>query len=60
MSGSSNKNGIGIWLILVTLESDITASIQKNNDKVEYKALIAGLNLAKALRTQQIDCFNDS
>ncbi|XP_024023768.1 uncharacterized protein LOC112092269 [Morus notabilis] len=65
VDGSSNDNGSGAELVLHTPEGHkITSAIRfdfpASNNKVEYEALLAGLQLAEHLKAGNLDIFSDS
>ena len=65
VDGSSNLLRSGARLILFSPEGDVAAYALRFefsiiNNEVEYKALIAGLNIAKEARAHHLKIFNDS
>ena len=65
VDGSSNQQGSGAGLILVTLEhTEISSTLRfrfmASNNEVEYEALLAGLKLAKEIRVEKLNIFSDS
>lgn len=60
---SSSRHGIGIRLESLSkevLEQSFRLAFSASNNEAEYKALIAGLRLAKAIGEKRIDAFCDS
>ncbi|XP_025679621.1 uncharacterized protein [Arachis hypogaea] len=65
VDGSSNKVGSGVGIILVNQEgTQIEVSLKfeffASNNQAEYKALIAGLKLAKEVDATKVVVFSDS
>ena len=65
MDGSSNEGGSGAGLILVSPEGhqmhySLRFRFKVSNDEVKYKALIAGLNLAKEMKMESLEIYSDS
>ena len=65
VDGSSNVNGSGIDLVLISFEGDmiqqgIHCGLKAINKKTEYEALIVGLNLAKDMGIKKLDIHSDS
>ncbi|KAM2007332.1 hypothetical protein ACFX15_002255 [Malus domestica] len=65
VDGSSNQQGCGVGLILMTLdkvamEYAIRFKYKVSNNEAEYEALLAGLRLAKHLGVKRINIFSDS
>ena len=63
--GSSNKQAGGAGVVLHTLEGDkiecmIRLDFPTTNNKAEYEALVAGLDLAKAARAENMVIYCDS
>ena len=63
--GSSNKQAGGAGVVLHTLEGDkikcmIRLDFPTTNNKAEYEALVAGLDLAKAARVENMVIYCDS
>ncbi|XP_068313754.1 uncharacterized protein [Pyrus communis] len=63
VNGLSNQQGCGAGLVLITpdkvaMEYALRFKFKASNNEVEYKALLAGLSLAKHLGVKQIDIFN--
>ncbi|XP_021812766.1 uncharacterized protein LOC110755794 [Prunus avium] len=65
VDGSSNRQGSGAGLVLkapdqTTIEYAIRFQFQASNNEAEYKALLAGLRLAKEMGAQQQKICSDS
>ena len=65
MDGSSNDGGLGANLILISLEGHrmhcpLKFGFKASNNEVEYKALIAGLKLAKEIQVESLEICSDS
>lgn len=65
VDGSSNFKGSGLGLVLTSssrdkIEQSVRYGFQVTNNKVEYKALIAGLGLAQEMRIRRIKVLRDS
>ena len=65
VDGSSNENGSGVGIILITPAGSrfhfaLRFSFKASNNEVEYEALLAGLRIAKGLRAKAIHCYSDS
>ena len=65
VNGASNAQGSGAGLILTSPEGiDIQYALrfrfQASNNEAEYKAVIAGLNLAHSLEVDQLEVCSDS
>ena len=63
--GSSNKQARGAGIVLHILEGDkiecmICLDFPMTNNEVEYKALVAGLDLAKAVEAENMVVYCDS
>ena len=65
VDGSSNDGGLGVSLILISPEGHrmhctLRFGFKASNNEVEYKALIAGLKLAKEMKIESLEIFSDS
>ena len=65
MDGSSNQQGSGVGLMLVTQEhteisSTLRFGFKASNNQAEYEALLNGLMLAKKIGTKKLESFSDS
>ncbi|CAL2276653.1 unnamed protein product [Prunus armeniaca] len=65
VDGASNKKGAGAGIVIITpdgtlLEQAITLGFQASNNEAEYKALLAGLCLAKELSIKKLAIYSDS
>ena len=65
VDGSSNEGGSGVGLILVSPEGHqmhcaLRFRFKASNNKAEYEALIAGLNLAKEMKVESLEIYSDS
>ena len=65
MDGSSKEGGSGVGLILVSPEGHrvycaLRFRFKASNNKAEYEALIAGLKLAKEIKVESLQIYNDS
>ena len=65
MDGASNKQGAGARVVLKSpeghlLKSAIHFSFGATNNMGEYEALIVGLRLAKEMKVESLDIYNDS
>ena len=64
-NGSSNRRARGVSVVIQTLEGDkiecmIRLDSPTTNNEVEYEALVAGLDLAKAVGTENVVVHCDS
>ncbi|XP_031252164.1 uncharacterized protein LOC116110071 [Pistacia vera] len=65
VDGSSNVNGSGLGVVLITPEGDIIQRVIRcgfkcTNNKAKYEALIAGLSLAKEIGVRKLEVKFDS
>ena len=65
MDGSSDSGGSGAGLVLISpdhckISQALRFDFKVSNNKVEYEALIAGLDLVRELGVEAIEVFNDS
>ena len=65
MDGAANAQGSGAGLILtspngIDVGYDLIFSFQASNNKAEYEAVIAGLNLAHSMEANQLEVSIDS
>ena len=65
MDGAANAQGSGAGLILTSLdginmEYALIYGFQASNNEAEYEAIIAGLNLACSIKTDQLEVCSDS
>ena len=65
VDGASNAQGSGAGLILtspegIDIEYTLRFGFQASNNKAEYEAVIAGLNLAHSLEVDQLEVCSDS
>ena len=65
MDGSLNDRGSGANLMLISLEGHqmhcaLRFGFKASNNEAEYKALIVGLKLAKEMKVESLEIFNDS
>ena len=65
LDGASNAQGSGAGLILtspkgIDIEYALRLGFNTSNNKVEYEAVIAGLNLAHSLEVDQLEVYSDS
>ena len=65
MDGSSNKQARGAGVVLISPEEDrikcmIRLEFSTTNNEVEYETLIAGLDLARATRVENMIIHCDS
>ena len=65
VDGSSNKGGSGAGLILVSPEGHqmhctLRFGFRASDNEVKYKALIAGLSLAKEIKVESLEIYSDS
>ena len=65
IDGAANAQGSGVGLILTSLEGiDIEYALrfgfQASNNEAEYEVVIAGLNLAHLMETDQLEVCSDS
>ncbi|KAM1559810.1 hypothetical protein ACFX1X_003117 [Malus domestica] len=65
VDGASNYKGSGAGVVLVTpngsmLEQAITLGFKASNNEAEYKALLAGLRMAKDLAVKKLAIHSDS
>ena len=63
--GASSKGGVGfgVWIKSPSNNSKLHSfklSFECTNNKVEYEALISGLNILKYLVARRIDVYEDS
>ena len=64
-NGSSNRQAGGAGVVLLSLEGDIVECMIRlyfptTNNEVEYEALVAGLDLARAVGTTSVVIYCDS
>ena len=64
-NGASNYKGLGVGMVFVTqdgsmLEQTITLGFKAFNNEAEYKALLAGLRMAKDLAVKKLAIHSDS
>ena len=65
VDGATNAQGSGAGLILtspkgIDIEYVLRFGFQASNNKAEYEAVIAGLNLAHSLEVDQLEVYSDS
>ena len=65
VDGAANAQGSGAGLIMTSLEGiDIEYALrfgfQASNNKAEYEAVIAGLNLTHSMEVDQLEVCSDS
>lgn len=65
VDGSSNDQGVGAWVILISLEGEevsyaIKFEFKATNNQVEYEAFITGLKLVQALRAGKVKVWTNS
>ena len=65
MDGYSNEGGSRAGLILVSPEGHqmhctLRFGFKASNNEAEYEALITGLNLAKEMKVESLEIYNDS
>ena len=65
VDGASNAQGSGAGLILtspegIDIEYALRFGFHTSNNKAEYEAVIAGLNLAHSLEVDQLEVYSDS
>ena len=65
VDGASNAQGSGISLILtspegIDIEYPLRFGFRASNNKAEYEAIIAGLNLTHSMEVDQLEVCNDS
>ena len=65
VNGAANAQGRGAGLILtspdgIDVEYTLRFGFQASNNKAEYEAVIAGLNLARSMEADQLKVCNDS
>ena len=65
VDGAANAHGSGAGLILTSpdgtiLEYALRFRFQASDNKAEYEAVIAGLNLAHSMEADQLEVCNDS
>ena len=65
MDGSTNEGGSGAGLILVSPKGHqvhyaLRFGFKASNNEAEYKALIAGLKLAKEMKVESLQIYSDS
>ncbi|XP_031270933.1 uncharacterized protein LOC116129327 [Pistacia vera] len=65
VDGSSNVNGNGLGIVLIAPEGDIVqrairCGFKCTNNKAEYEALLAGLNLAREIGAKRLEVKSDS
>ncbi|GJY24758.1 reverse transcriptase domain-containing protein [Tanacetum coccineum] len=63
--GASNSEGSGVGLILIALDDveysyALHLNFSNSNNEAEYKALLAGLRIAKEMQVRDIHAFVDS
>ena len=65
MDESSNDGGSGVGLILISPEGHrmhctLKFGFKASNNEAKYEALIARLNLAKEMKVESLEIYNDS
>ncbi|XP_052288603.1 uncharacterized protein LOC127899294 [Citrus sinensis] len=65
VDGSSGEQGLGAWIVLEGPEGEeisyaVKLEFAATNNQAEYEALIAGLELAKAVRADRVKIRTDS
>ena len=65
MDGSSNDGGLGVGLIFISTKGHrmhyaLRFGFKASNNEAEYDALIPGLKLAKEIKVESLEIFNDS
>ena len=65
VDGSTNEGGSRASLILVSpaghrMHCGLRFEFKDSNNKAEYKALIARLNLAKEMKVESLEIYSDS
>ncbi|KAI5317797.1 hypothetical protein L3X38_037504 [Prunus dulcis] len=65
VDGASNQKGVGAVVVITTLdgtllEQAISLGFPASNNEEEYKALLAGLRLAKELAIKKLAIYSDS
>ncbi|CAL8169374.1 unnamed protein product [Prunus armeniaca] len=65
VDGSANQQGCGAGLMLTTpngskVEYALQFNFRTSNNEAEYKALLAGLRLAKSMSAKEISIHSDS
>ncbi|PON72858.1 Ribonuclease H, partial [Parasponia andersonii] len=65
VDGSSNENGAGAGIVLISLEGHnihyaLRFKFPTSNNEAEYEALIAGLKLAQEMKVEAIEVYSDS
>ena len=65
VDGTANAQGSGVGLILtspegINIEYALRFGFRASNNKAEYEAVIAGLNLAHSMEVNQLEVCNDS
>lgn len=65
VDGSSNDQGVGAGVILISLEGEevsytIKFEFKATNNQAEYEAFIVGLKLAQALRAGKVKVWTNS
>uniref|UniRef100_A0A803QGS7 RNase H type-1 domain-containing protein n=1 Tax=Cannabis sativa TaxID=3483 RepID=A0A803QGS7_CANSA len=65
VDSASNKNGSGAGVAMISpdrlrLQAALSFTFLTSNNKAEYEALIAGLNLTKAVRANRVEVYSDS
>ena len=65
INGAANAQGTKAWLILtspegIDIEYALRFRFRASNNKAEYEAVIAGLNLAHSMEVDQLEVCSDS
>lgn len=65
MDGSSNKRGGGVGIVLegpndMLVEQSLIFKFKVSNNQAEYEALLAGMELARDLAAESLECQTDS
>ena len=65
VDGSSNENGSGVGIILISPEGHRFHTVLKfefeaSNNEAKYEALLVGLRVEKELKAKAIQCYSDS
>ena len=65
MNGASNQKGLGVGIVLVTLEKlvmdkSLRLGFSATNNEAKYEALLAGIAMVRLLRGEMVELYLDS
>ena len=65
MNGASNRKGLGVGIVLVTLEKlvmdkSLRLRFSATNNEAKYEALLAGIAMVRLLGGEMVELYSDS